>query len=166
MKTLIVVLVAVTIPAAARAQPRVYGNADLGRPIAAETRLAPEEAVRVLRGSHSIADLTDYRSPGRGPTIVVMGGSTTPWDWPANAFEPTRPLANDYYGNLYAPMGYGYAPSYASSYFGRQGYGHRAHGVGARPAQAVVQIPPRPPAVAPVAPRQVVMSSQTAGRRR
>src|SRR5258706_175367 len=81
MKTLIVVLVAVTIAASARAQPRVYGNADLGKSIAAETRLAPEEAVRVLRASHSIADLTDYRSPGRGPPSSQRGLSpmtTTP----------------------------------------------------------------------------------------
>ena len=63
--------------------------------------LSPEEAVRVLRGSHSIADLTDYRSPGSGPTIVVMGDSTTPWDWPMPAFSaadryaPVAPLWPD-----------------------------------------------------------------------
>src|SRR3954469_21954965 len=76
--------------------------------------LSPAEAVAVLRGSHSIADYTDYRPPGLGPTIVMMGPSTTPWDWPAyNAFTPTRPLANDsgYYAPDYAPF---YVPNYAS----------------------------------------------------
>lgn len=60
--------------------------------------LSPDEAARVLRSSHSIADLTDYHSPGTGPTIVVMGDSTTPWDWPRPYFsyreryEPVTPL--------------------------------------------------------------------------
>jgi hypothetical protein len=157
-------LVAVTVAAPARAQSHVYGNADLGKPIAAETRLAPEEAVRVLRGSHSITDLTDYRSPGRGPTIVVMGESTTPWDWPVNAFAPTRPLANDYDDSLYAPTGYGYVPYYASNYFGRQRRANPAHhAMGARPERKVAQLPPRPPVATP---RHTVMSSEAGGRRR
>lgn len=45
--------------------------------------LSPAEAVAVLRASHSAADWTDYRGVAPpGPAIVVMGGSTTPWDWP------------------------------------------------------------------------------------
>jgi hypothetical protein len=71
--------------------------------------LSPEEAVRVLRGSHSIADLTDYHSPGTGPTIVVMGDSTTPWDWPMAAFSageryaPVAPLWPDSTSWLWGP---------------------------------------------------------------
>ena len=168
---IIIVLVATAIAAPASAQSHVYGNGDLGKPLAAETRLSPEEAVRVLRGSHSIVDLTDYRSPGRGPTIVVMGESTTPWDWPPNAFEPTRPLSNAFDSNLYAPLGYGYTP-----YYGTSGYGYTPYGTSyssgrlMRPGHArattartdhVAQVPP--PAVAP---RHIVTSTQPAGRRR
>ena len=160
---IIIVLVATVIAAPASAQSHVYGNADLGKPLASETRLSPEEAVRVLRSSHSIVDLTDYRSPGRGPTIVVMGESTTPWDWPANAFEPTRPLSNAFDYNLYAPLGYGYPPYYGTSYSSSR-LMHRGH---ARATTArtdhVAQVPPPPPAIAP---RHIVMSTQSAGRRR
>jgi hypothetical protein len=159
-----VILMALTAAAPARAQSPVYSNADLGKPIAAATRLSPEDAVRVLRGSHSIADLTDYRSPGRGPTIVVMGESSTPWDWPATAFEPIRPLGNDYDSNLFAPIGYGYAPSYASSYFGRGRHTNRAPFATVIPARPVQTIPPSlPPSSAP---RHIVMSTHAAGRRR
>jgi hypothetical protein len=169
-----VMLIAIAVAAPASAQSRVYGNADLGKPIAAETRLSPEDAVRVLRASHSIADLTDYRSPGPGPTIVVMGESTTPWDWPANAFAPTQPLGNDYYdlnnpyggaGNLYGAVGYGYVPSaypyYGSSHFGRHRRGNAVHpSVSARPGRGVAAQPPA------ATPRHVTMSSQSGGRRR
>ncbi len=93
----------------------------LAAPVSAQTivsthpPLSPEEAVAVLRGSHSVADYTDYRSPGVGPSVVVMGPSTTPWDWPGNAFAPTRPLGNDagYYAPDYAPF---YVPDYAPHY--------------------------------------------------
>jgi hypothetical protein len=159
-----VILMALAVAAPARAQSPTYSNADLGKPIASATRPSPEEAVRVLRGSHSIADLTDYRSPGRGPTVVVMGESTTPWDWPANAFEPIRPLGNYYDGNLFAPIGYGYAPYYAATYLDRPRHMSRVRSAVASltPVHAV-QTPPPPP---PSAPRHIVMSSQTAGRRR
>lgn len=161
---IIIVLVATAIAAPSSAQSHVYGNADLGKPVAAETRLSPEEAVRVLRGSHSIVDLTDYRSPGRGATIVVMGESTTPWDWPPNAFEPTRPLSNPFDYNLNAPLGYGYTPYYGTSYSSgrlmRQGH---ARATTAR-TDRVAQVPPPPPAAIP--PRHIVTSAQPAGRRR
>jgi hypothetical protein len=159
-----VILMALAVAAPARAQSPTYSNADLGKPIASATRPSPEEAVRVLRGSHSIADLTDYRSPGRGPTVVVMGESTTPWDWPANAFEPIRPLGNYYDENLFAPIGYGYAPYYAATYLDRPRHMSRVRSAVASvtPVHAV-QTPPPPP---PSAPRHIVMSSQTAGRRR
>jgi hypothetical protein len=159
----ITLLIAIAVAAPATAQSRVYGNADLGKPVAPEARLSPDEAVRVLRGSHSIADLTDYRSGGHGPTIVVMGESTTPWDWPAAAFAPTRPLGNDFDYNLYAPVGIGYAPYYGSSYSGRQRHSGHAQAVNGRTEHIVAQVPPRPPASAP---RHIVMSTQAAGRRR
>ena len=159
------ILLALAVAAPARAQSPTYRNADLGKPIAAATRLSPEEAVRVLRGSHSIADLTDYRSAGRGPTVVVMGESTTPWDWPASAFEPIRPLGNDYYdGNLFAPIGYGYPPYYAASYFGRPRHTPRGRIATVTSAHAVQTLPAPPPASS--APRHIVMSAQAAGRRR
>lgn len=167
-----VILVSLAVAASARAQTPIYRNADLGKPIAATTPLSPEEAVRVLRGSHSIADLTDYRSPGRGPAVVVMGESTTPWGWPASAFEPIRPLGNDYDGNLFAPLGYGYpagygyAPYYAASYVDLPR--HMSHGhimtATVTPARAARAMPPPPPPSS--APRHIVMSSQAAGRRR
>ena len=161
-----VILMALAVAAPARAQSPIYGNADLGKPIASATRPSPEEAVRVLRGSHSIADLTDYRSPGQGPTVIVMGESTTPWDWPASAFEPVRPLGNDYDGNLYAPNGYGYTPYYAASYFNRPRHTSlgRMASASVTPAHAVQTMPPPPrPSIAP---RHLVMPAQTAGRRR
>jgi hypothetical protein len=162
---IIIMLVATAIAAPASAQSHVYGNADLGKPLAAETRLSPEEAVRVLRGSHSIVDLTDYRSPGLGPTIVVMGESTTPWDWPASAFEPIRPLGSYYDGNLFAPIGYGYAPYYAASYLDRPRHASRGRFPVATvtPAHAVQAMPAPQPSSAP---RHIVMSTQAAGRRR
>jgi len=159
-----VILMALALAAPARAQSPIYRNADLGKPIAAATPLSPEEAVRVLRGSHSIADLTDYRSPGRGPTVVVMGESTTPWDWPATAFEPSRPLGSDYDGNLFAPSGYGYAPYYASSYFGRPQHTPRGHSATVTSAPVVQTMPAPPPPSS--ASRHIVMSAQPAGRRR
>ena len=159
-----VILMALAVAGPARAQSPIYGNADLGKPIAAATRLPPEEAVRVLRGSHSIADLTDYRSPGRGPTVVVMGESTTPWDWPANAFEPIRPLGYGYDGNLFAPIGYGYAPYYATSYFDRPRHTSLGRIATMPPAHAVQTMPSRPASSS--APRHIVMSAQPAGRRR
>jgi hypothetical protein len=162
MKT-ITLLVAIAAAAPAGAQSHVYGNTDLGKPVASEARLSPDEAVRVLRGSHSIADLTDYRSAGHGPTIVVMGESTTPWDWPDAAFAPTRPLGNDFDSNLYAPIGIGYAPYYASSYSGRQRHSGHPRAVTGRTEHVAAQVPPRPPASAP---RHIVMSAQAAGRRR
>jgi hypothetical protein len=160
-----VILMALAVAAPARAQSPTYRNADLGQPIAAATRLSPEEAVRVLRGSHSIADLTDYRSPGRGPTVVVMGESTTPWDWPASAFEPIRPLGSYYDGNLFAPIGYGYAPYYAASYLDRPRHASRGRFPVATvtPAHAVQAMPAPQPSSAP---RHIVMSTQAAGRRR
>jgi hypothetical protein len=170
-----VMLMALVVAAPAFAQSPVYSNADLGKPLAAATRLSPDEAVRVLRSSHSIADLTDYRSPGSGPTIVVMGESSTPWDWPATAFEPIRPLGNYFDGNLYAPMGYGYAPYYATSYFNRprhSGFGHTAM---VTPAYAVQTAPPppartvqtmAPPPARSSAPGHIVTTAQAAGRRR
>ena len=162
---IIIVLVAAVIAAPASAQSHVYGNADLGKPIATEARLSPEEAVRVLRGSHSIVDLTDYRSPGRGPTIVVMGESTTPWDWPPNAFEPTRPLSNAFDYNMYAPLGYGYTPYYGTSYSsGRLMHSGYSRATTAR-TDHVAQVPPPPPPP-PIAPRHIVTSTQPAGRRR
>ncbi len=85
--------------------------------------LSPEEAVAVLRGSHSIADYTDYRSPGSGPTIVVMDGSTTPWDWPAGAFAPPRPLSND--GDWYAPNYGGLYGANFRPHYGRSTYRSR-----------------------------------------
>jgi hypothetical protein len=124
--------------------------------------LSPAEAVAVLRGSHSIADYTDYRSPGTGPTVVVMGDSTTPWNWPSNAFEPTRPLAND--AGLYAPnySGYyepNYLPHYGLSYRSRTPLATRRHVdtrqvATPRPAAPVhiVSLPARPGASA--APRR------------
>jgi hypothetical protein len=161
-----VILMALAVAAPARAQSPIYGNADLGKSIAAETRLSPEEAVRVLRGSHSIADLTDYRSPGQGPTVVVMGESTTPWDWPASAFEPIRPLGNYYDGNLFAPIEYGYAPYYAATYLNRPRHTSRGRSAVATVTSAhAVQAPP-PPAPPSSAPRHLVMPAQTAGRRR
>jgi hypothetical protein len=162
-----VMLMALAVTAPAFAQSPVYTNADLGKPIAtAETRLAPEQAVRVLRGSHSIADLTDYRSPGSGPTVVVMGESTTPWDWPPAAFEPIRPLGNYYDGNSYAPYGYGYgyAPYYATSYFSRPHHSGFGRTTTVTPLRTVQTTPP-PPAPSS-APRHIVMTAQSAGRRR
>jgi hypothetical protein len=159
-----VILIALAVAAPARAQSPIYGNADLGKPIAAATRLPPDEAVRVLRGSHSIADLTDYRSPGRGPTVVVMGESTTPWDWPPNAFEPIRPLGNYDDSNLFAPIGYGYTPYYAASYINRPRHASGARIATVTSAHAVQAMPP--PAPPSSAPRHIVMSSQAAGRRR
>ena len=40
-----VILMALAVAAPARAQSPIYGNADLGKSIAAETPLSPEEAV-------------------------------------------------------------------------------------------------------------------------
>jgi len=160
---IIVMLLALAVASPALAQSAVYSNADLGKPIAAPTRLSPEEAVRVLRASHSIADLTDYHSPGGGPTIVVMGESSTPGDWPPAAFEPVQPLGNYFDGNVYAPMGYGYAPYYATSYAKRPHHSGRGVGMGVTPPHAVQPMPPPPPASAP---RHIVSSSQPAGRRR
>jgi hypothetical protein len=158
-------LLALAIAAPARAQSPVYSNADLGKPIASAARLSPEEAVQVLRGSHSIADLTDYRSPGSGPTIVVMGESSTPWDWPAAAFEPIQPLGNFYDGNVYAPYGgYGYAPYYATSYLNRPRHSGFTRSSTVAPSQAVQTMPASPPSSS--APRHIVNSSQPAGRRR
>lgn len=118
--------------------------------------LSPEEAVRVLRGSHSIADLTDYRGAATGPTIVVMGSSTTPWDWPAAAYTQPRPLASDYpfFAPHYAPR---YAPRYESAFFvgSRVRQDHASRDVVERPA------PPR--AVTPG--RHIEMSAApSAGR--
>jgi hypothetical protein len=164
MKT-ITLLIGIAVAAPASAQSHVYGNADLGKPAASEMRLSPEEAVRVLRASHSIADLTDYRSAGHGPTIVVMGESTTPWDWPAAAFAPTRPLGGDFDSGVYAPIGFGYAPYYATSYSGRQRHSGHAPALHSRPEHIATQVPPPPPPSA--APRRhIVMSTQAAGRRR
>jgi len=160
-----VMLMALAVTAPALAQSPVYSNADLGKPIAAaETRLSPEEAVRVLRGSHSIADLTDYRSPGSGPTVVVMGESATPWDWPAAAFDPIQPLGDYYDGNVYAPMGYGYAPYYATSYFNRPRHSGIGRTTTVAPAHTIP--PPPPPAPPSSAHGHAVMSSRPAGRRR
>jgi hypothetical protein len=158
-----VMLMVLAVAAPALAQSPVYSNADLGKPIAAsEARLSPEEAVKVLRASHSIADLTDYRSPGsNGPTVVVMGESSTPWDWPATAFEPVQPLGNYYDANVYAPYGFGYAPYYATSYFNRPHHSGLRRVTSVTPAQAVQPVPPPPPASAP---RHIVMSTQAAGR--
>jgi hypothetical protein len=76
---------AVAIAAPALAQSPVYTNADLGKPIASTAPLSPDEAVRVLRASHSSADLTDYHGQAGGPTIVptfvMMRPSLTPWEW-------------------------------------------------------------------------------------
>ena len=160
-----VMLLALAIAAPARAQSPVYSNADLGKPIASAARLSPEEAVQVLRASHSIADLTDYRAPGSGPTIVVMGESRTPWDWPAAAFEPIQPLGNFYDGNLNAPYGgYGYAPYYGTSYFNRSRHSGFAGNTTVTPVHSVQSMPPPPPPSS--ASRHIVSSSQPAGRRR
>lgn len=122
--------------------------------------LSPAEAAAVLRGSHSIADYTDYRSPGTGPTIVVMGPSTTPWDWSPASFAPTRPLAND--GGYYAPD---YAPFYGSHY--GTTYGRHTYGAYARTARSRGRIDR--PVVAPrprVEPVHLTMPSARAGARR
>ena len=163
-----VMLLVLAVAAPALAQSPVYSNVDLGKPIAAsEARLSPEEAVKVLRGSHSSADLTDYRSPGSsGPTVVVMGESSTPWDWPPATFEPVQPLGNYYdsnYGNLFMPYGYGYAPYYATSYVNRPRHSDFTRGTTMTPPHAVQAMPAPPP---PSARRHIVSSSQTAGRRR
>jgi hypothetical protein len=61
--------------------------------------LSPAEAVRVLRASDSPADRTDALFVDLdGPRIVIFQGSTTPWDWPAEAFTPIRPLSDQPYG--------------------------------------------------------------------
>jgi hypothetical protein len=106
--------------------------------------LSPEDAVRVLRGSHSIADLTDYHSPGTGPTIVVMGDSTTPWDWPMAAFSAVE---------RYAPV----APLWPDSTLwltrSRRSFTPRHLGSPASPAHSVPTTPAarleRPPRPAP-----------------
>jgi hypothetical protein len=116
--------------------------------------LSPEEAVRVLRASHSIADLTDYHSPGEGPTVVIMGSSTTPWTWPDDAIGP-RPLSNDPgwlnpYDMYYGP---GYYNGYSNGYYApRTDRMHdRTRRSEAKPA------PPPPP------PRHVVMPAVGGG---
>ena len=61
--------------------------------------LSPAEAVRVLRGSHSLADFTDVHfSPADGPRIFVMGGSPTAGPYGEfRPFAPTRRLSRDSY---------------------------------------------------------------------
>lgn len=106
--------------------------------------LSPEEAVRVLRGSHSIADLTDYRSPGTGPTVVVTGASMTPWDWPSDARAPVLPLAPTLWEDtFYIPRGYRAYGDDAHS-FRSGGGGHRAAPRVRADAPAASPAPPAP----------------------
>jgi hypothetical protein len=124
--------------------------------------LSPEEAVRVLRGSHSIADLTDYRSPGKGPTVVVMGSSTTPWTWPDDAFVPPAPLSTD--PGWYSPYNTYYGPGYNNTHYAPRN--DRIHDRTHRTERA-----PAPPPPAPTPPpRHIVMpaapSAGLAGHRR
>lgn len=85
-------------------------------PIAAQTvvsthpPLSPVEAVRVLRASQSPCDVTDLPFYGldrrAGPLVLVgsRGGASAaagPWDWPPEAYEPIRPLAEPWYQTTY-----------------------------------------------------------------
>lgn len=91
--------------------------------------LSPAEAVRVLRASQSPVDVTDvpfYGLDRSGPLVLVgsRGGASAsagPWDWPPEASEPIRPLAE---------------PWSMSAYLGRQGFR------GSRSAAPVVTLSP------------------------
>ncbi len=114
----LLLLVLVVAPAAA--QSRLYTNADLARPLSATGPTTPAEAVRILRTSHSPYDVTDVPFYGAnrmiGPEVVIAGhASSGPWDWPAEAYEPIRPLSEPWSSSMYLPWQgfYPYVPSAA-----------------------------------------------------
>jgi hypothetical protein len=124
--------------------------------------LSPGEAVRVLRASHSPADRTDAPFVDlSGPHIVIFRGSTTPWDWPADAYTPIAPLSNQPYG-----YGYGYgAPfwPYGGASVGLSFSGNRfaSHIHDGRRERHQVALSPPPLPQAP--PRSIVVRDSTAG---
>ena len=60
-------------------------------------RLSPDEAVAVLRASHSVADLTNAHF-GDGPRVFVMNSSPTAGPFGEfKPFAPTEPLSRGLY---------------------------------------------------------------------
>jgi hypothetical protein len=120
--------------APAAAQSRVYTNADLGHPRAADARPDPAEAVAVLRGSHSIADYTDrHVAPDDGPTFVILGGSPTAGPYGEfRPFGPDRRLdgtpSTDPPWEQFAYVGRSYGPGVSrATHARRQGVRSAAH---------------------------------------
>ena len=74
----------------------------------AAQRPSPEEAVAVLRASHSIADLTDaHFGSGPGPQVFVMNSSPTAGPFGEfKPFGPTEPLSRGPY--VFGGRGFGY----------------------------------------------------------
>lgn len=80
--------------------------------------LSPEQAVAVLRGSHSIADYTDrHFASDDGPTFFILGGSPTAGPYgELRPFGPDRRLDGTSYADApweqFAYVGRSYGPRY------------------------------------------------------
>jgi hypothetical protein len=88
---LFVLTLCLVAPAPARAQTRVYTNADLGRPLPPIEAVSPE--VLAAMAARQFSAPPQYPD---GPVVFIIGdGRPTagPWEWPPEAFAPIQPLS-------------------------------------------------------------------------
>src|SRR5438128_485704 len=72
MKPMILLVGLLAAAAPALAQSRLYTNADLGKPLASETRLDPGEAAAILAPYQFRALPTPSREPEMGPYVFIL----------------------------------------------------------------------------------------------